>query len=181
MSNIQQISREVIMNQLQSLTSTELLQLVTSQISKIERDHNERFTLQEVVNSNTEKQLGYLKELTMYNKQDEYKNLTNLGMDWQPQISDKAVSVILNYLGLTKYNTSEKRYIAEQHALNRNLAIEYWSNEINGKRWKNYKWHSKRILELLNKKLEKFKKLDEFNSHITSQERNYWIFKNLIP
>lgn len=153
-----------------------LIFMKLNEFSNIKKDVIETKLIQDSEKARLDKVI----EKTTYFEDNNFKNLTNLGMDFLPQISNQAMRVLLHWLKLTKYNSTNRNYIPVQEALNRNYARETMTKEINGKSRINYHYNSIKIQEYTKKKLGQAGLLDQFEKHISSQERNNWIRENLI-
>lgn len=188
MSNIE-ISKNEFITRLSELTPAEMLMIITQQsanyaeatnskIATLENKHNATFDeIKEIKTSNQ-----ILNEKLNYMNDEQFKNLTNLGMDFNPQISDKSMSIILRWLGLTKYNNANIncKYPPVQNAIYNGYAREHQTKEINGKPRINHIWNSLKVQTLFVRKLKENNLLTDFENHISSHERNQWIRENLI-
>lgn len=179
MSNLIKSSEDAF-NALQQISITDLSKLLIFKMSEQEETVTKGFAKINDEQLSQKERLDKLVEKSTYFEENNFKNLTNLGMDFLPQISNQALSTVLRWLKLTKYNSSNKNYVPCQESINRDFARESMTKEINGKMRISYNYNSEKIIKLLKKKLFEKNLLTEFEKHVSSQERNDWIRQTLL-
>jgi hypothetical protein len=186
MSNLAiKLNEDNLFNRLSQLTAKELAGLFLMKLSetdeRLEKNSmliESRFSLNEIKQENQEKELNLIKTKINRLNAEGYFNLTNLGMQFTPQISNQALSKLLKFFKMTKFNNTTKTYDPIQDMLYKDYARESIILDFNDKERRTYTWNFEKVNNYFEMRFKKANVLDTFKNQITSLERNTWIYEN---